>query len=68
LTSGRGSDIVRHALRLSLKEAAPPPNRTNLVTPKAALKRFGSAIFLFYLVKGLVWLGIFAFAAIVATK
>jgi len=55
-------------LRLSLKEAAPPPNRTNLVTPKAALKRFGSAIFLFYLVKGLVWLGIFAFAAIVATK
>ena len=31
-----------------------------------AFKRFGTVIFLFYLVKGLVWLGIFAAAAIYA--
>jgi len=30
------------------------------------LKRFGTAIFLFYLIKGLVWLGIFAAAAFYA--
>lgn len=35
---------------------------------KTVLKRIGSALFLFYLIKGLVWLGIFAAAAIVAVN
>ena len=40
------------------------------MSPKAILKRFGTAIFLFYLIKGLVWLVIFGvagFAALNAT-
>lgn len=40
--------------------------RTNLASPekkwKAWVKRIGVAGFIFYLIKGLVWLGIFAWA------